>query len=430
MGNPFRLWGFTTDWRGFGGIQPGEPNCVGDGVVMAWNAGAEFAMMEKTSTFNSVYGFPNYGTGNCDNTWYACTMVDSNDKEIPWVDANGKTLTTVSQRYRPASGQKFFLPGMYANAAGKPKQYREPRLIQDLAERINNGEYVLPLYADLPGMPELERRVIFGMMVGNEGKTRFPVYMNYTRAGFDPDKDMLQASPVEAARTSLSQWRNVGFQASGGLVIDWDLKTSLDGLYAAGQQMLNGADHSGAAASGRYAGRKAAEYAKNAPETKVNRRQVEIEKNRVYNPIKRAGGTSWKELNIQVSRIMQDYCGESKHESTLNAGLRWFKEVRKSEASNLYARNPHELGRALDCLSLITVGEIIMSASLLRKSSNAHLGFRRLDYPVNNPKEWRKFITIKLQDGKIKAGELPMNYWLLPPYAPTFEENYERHCSL
>ena len=127
---------------------------------------------------------------------------------------------------------------------------------------------------------------------------------------------------------------------------------------------------------------------------------------------------------------MQDYCGESKHEATLNAGLRWFKEVRESEASNLYARNPHELGRALDCLSLITVGEIIMSASLLRKASNAHLGFRRLDYPVNDPKEWRKFITIKLQDGKIKAGELPMNYWLLPPYAPTYEENYARHCGI
>ena len=429
MGNSFRLWGFVTEWRGFGSVQPGEPNCVGDGIAMAWNVGAELAMMEKTSSYNATLGLPNYGSGNCDNTWYACTMVDSNGKEIPWVDANGKILTTVSQRYHPAPGQKFFLPGMYASAAGKPYKYKDPRLIPDLPDRINKGEFVLPLYADLPSMPEHERRAIFGLMVGNEGKTRFPIYVNYTRAGFDPDKDMLQA-PVEGARMSLPQWRNVGFQSSGGLVVDWDLKTNLEGLYTAGQQMLGGGDHSNAATSGRYAGRKAAEYARKAPEVVVNRRQIEGEKTRVYNPIKRTSGTSWKELNIQISRIMQDYCGKYKHKETLNTGLRWFKDIRKSEASNLYARNPHELGRALDCLTLITVGEIIIYASLMRKASSSHLDFHRLDYPEMDSKEWHKFITIKLQDGEVKAGELPMNYWLLPPYAPTYEENYQRHCSL
>jgi hypothetical protein len=35
-----------------------------------------------------------------------------------------------------------------------------------------------------------------------------------------------------------------------------------------------------------------------------------------------------------------------------------------------------------------------------------------------------------LDDGKVKIGELPINYWLLPPNAPTYEENYRRHCSL
>ena len=41
-------------------------------------------------------------------------------------------------------------------------------------------------------MPEDERKAIFGLMVGNEGKTRIPIYQNYMAAGFDPDKDMLQ----------------------------------------------------------------------------------------------------------------------------------------------------------------------------------------------------------------------------------------------
>jgi hypothetical protein len=48
------------------------------------------------------------------------------------------------------------------NTAPPPYEYRGPSLIPNLPERITKGEFVLPLYADLPGMPELERRAIFG----------------------------------------------------------------------------------------------------------------------------------------------------------------------------------------------------------------------------------------------------------------------------
>ena len=41
---------------------------------------------------------------------------------------------------------------------------------------IKSGELTLPLYADLTSMPEDERRAIFGLMVGNEGRTRVPIY--------------------------------------------------------------------------------------------------------------------------------------------------------------------------------------------------------------------------------------------------------------
>ncbi len=63
----------------------------------------------------------------------------------------------------------------------------------DLPDRIRRGEIVLPLYADLTRLPAHERRAIFGLMVGNEGRTRVPVYETLTRAGFDPDRDRLQA---------------------------------------------------------------------------------------------------------------------------------------------------------------------------------------------------------------------------------------------
>jgi len=58
------------------------------------------------------------------------------------------------------------------------------------------------------------------------------------------------------------------------------------------------------------------------------------------------------------------------------------------------------------------------------------LDFKRLDYPDMNGPEWDKFVTIRRENEETKTGELPSNYWLLPPYASTYKENYEKHCGL
>ena len=157
---------------------------------------------------------------------------------------------------------------------------------------------------------------------------------------------------------------------------------------------------------------------------------MEAEKERVYAPVKRQEGLGWKELHAGLCRIMQDYCGEYRSEEILKMGLRWFDSIRESEMANAYARNPHELARALECLTRLTVGEAIMHASLARKASSEHLNFNRIDYPEMDPPEWNKFITIRLENDKVKVGELPFKFWLLPPNAPTYKENYDKHCSL
>jgi succinate dehydrogenase/fumarate reductase flavoprotein subunit len=450
LGTPERLWAFSMELRGFASSFL-DPNCAGEGYDIGWRAGAEFALMEESRPEAGGFGYPSYGVGNPDNTWYACTIVDANGKEVPWVNRDGKVLKTVSERYRPAPGQKFFLIGTHtpthggtaalASGASHPAWYehKAPCLIPDLPERIKKGEFVLPLYADLPSMPEHERRAIFGLMVAQEGKTLIPVYYNYTQAGFDPDKDLLQAPvfpPEGYARTCfwlgmpVPQWRNVAFCSGGGVIVDWDLKTNLEGLYAAGAQALGGSDHVGAATSGRYAGRRAADYALKAAEPVVDRKQVEEEKARVYAPVKRKDGVEWKELNAGIGRVMQDYCGDYKSEESLKIGLIRLNEVREGEAATAYARNPHELMRVLECLSLLNVGEMTMHASLARKASSSLLNFKRLDYPEVDPPEWNKFTTIKSEHEKVKYGELPLNYWLLSPNALTYKENYEVHCGL
>ena len=435
---PLRLWDFSTEQVGSNASHD-DPNCAGDGAAMAWRAGATLMMMERSHSSMGGRRYPAYGTGNAHNTWYPCTIVDANGKEIPWVDRDGRVLTTVAERNRCAPGQKFFLHGPGAG----PYETQGPALIPDLPQRIMAGEYKLPFYADLPSMPETERRAIFGLMIGNEGKTRTPVLGNLTRAGFDPKRDMLQANvlPPQYAGIHEPWWdvkadgiggpniRETSFMNYGGLVVDWDLRTTLDGLFAAGNQIAGAEGAANGAANGRYCGRSAAAYAREHELAAPDRGQIDREKARVYAPVSRSEGYGWKEVQIGLCRIMQDYCGDCKSTEVLETGLWWLNSIRENEIARLCARNPHELARALECEIRLTVGEIIMHQCLMRPATCKPLGFERLEAPEHSD-NGGNFITITRRDGKPVRGEIPFRYWLSGSNYPTYRENYLAHCRL
>lgn len=390
---------------------------TGNGHAMAWRAGAELAQMERSkSDMTGAPSFPAYGQGSSYTSWFPCSIVDANGKEIPWIDCNGNVLKNVEERSRPVSGQKF------VGERGTVYAYKRPELVPNIIEMIKKGDFKLPLYADLPGMPEMERKLIWGVMIGNEGKTKIPVWETYTEAGFNPDRDMLQNYEIFEGRISsvaqggegagISRYRISGeLGEAGGLMVDWNLMTTLDGLFAAGDALFAANYHHHAATTGRYAGRKAAEYAQEAGNSAIVQSQVEAEKNRIYAPVKRTEGIDWKEIRSAGARVMQNYCGQSKSEELLNIGLLWLKDIEESELTRAYAGDPHKLGRTIDSFDIITCSEIILNACLVRRASSKILGFDRLDYPEVDPPEWHKWITIKLEQGKVKDRQLPINFW-------------------
>ncbi|MCX6013070.1 MAG: FAD-binding protein, partial [Chloroflexi bacterium] len=271
---PQRLWDYNSELAGASDMR--SPSAVGGCYAMAWRAGVEFAMMERSIMQGTlIHPSAPHGSGHNSNTWYPCSLIDAKGRSLPWVDRDGKILKTVGERSRPAPGQKFFIMGGGSSALPHPglKEYMGPRL-KNVDEQIEKGELELPLFADLPGMPEHERRAIFGLMVGQEAKTKH-TYINYTRAGFDPDKDYLMsmqqltggggygtASSGAKVVIGYPYVRNFSSGVSGGPVVDWDMRTNLEGLYAAGDGILGGNDNSHAAVGGRYAARKAAQYVK------------------------------------------------------------------------------------------------------------------------------------------------------------------------
>ncbi len=421
MSRPARVWLFNPDTVGLCEFRPLQS--IGSGHAMGWRAGMEFTMMEKSvrAEFSaSGRSFPPYSTGNNHNTWYAATMVDARGVEIPYVDRDGNELKTVSERYYPAKGQKFFLKG---GVIDNPKyEYRGPETL-DFDTLMERG-YKLPFYADLSRMPEMERRVIWGLMVGEEAKTKIPVYQNYKDHGFDPQKHMLQSYGTGWQSASFLDQERQFFGAPGGVMHDWDLMTNISGVFAAGDQ-LYASDCAGAAcATGHYAGRKAAVYAKNLSSLpEYSGEDVEEEKKRIYAPlyVDENEGIGWKELNQAISKAMQNYCGAVRCEALLFEGLDLLSRYEKEMVPLLTASNPHDLMRIHEVLDILTVAQIVLHASLARKSSSEPLQFTRSDYPEMDPPEERVHIVIRREKGEVKTRRVPLDFF------GDLKEEYERH---
>jgi succinate dehydrogenase/fumarate reductase flavoprotein subunit len=382
------LWLISTELAGYNTMSPRSVS--GDGIAMAWRAGAEFTLMERSGVMGITPGFK--------HRWYTGAG-DASYENVPLVDADGRQLPIVTE------------PGW-----GKKDVDRMGMGWAAIREKALRGEFALPFYGDFPSMPELERKATWDMLLKEESTGRI-IVETYTRAGFNPGRDQLQNYALIEG-SSLPQWREAN---GGGLIVDWDLKTTLDGLYAAGTQLYSPGDHSFAAATGRYAGRKAAAFALSADESAVSKEQVSLEKARIYAPVRRKNGIDWKELHAGIARAMQYFCSEYKTGTLLGMGLDALREIEERWAPTLIAADPHKLMRSLEDLSLLIHARIILNASLARKASSRFLDFHRIDYPQLDPPEWHKFLTIKETDSSVSIGERPLDYW------GNLKQNYEAH---
>ena len=109
---------------------------------------------------------------------------------------------------------------------------------------------------------------------------------------------------------SLPQWREAAVAAGDRLGSEDHTRRAV----CRRRQIYSAGDHSFAAATGRYAGRKAADYARQVAQAPLSKEQVVAEKPRVYAPIKRNEGMDWKELHAGIARAMQFFCSEYKTE--------------------------------------------------------------------------------------------------------------------
>jgi succinate dehydrogenase/fumarate reductase flavoprotein subunit len=379
------LWLMNTELCGMSSMHP--RTWTGEGLVMAFKAGAEITNLEMSMPIRIATGLK--------HKWYSGAG-DASYENVAIVDANGKRVPYPIQGWEDAGAM---IPA--------------PDVEAKIAEDVKKGVYELPFYGDFPGMSDVERRSTWNLMLGEESTTKI-IMDTFNQAGYDESRDLLQSYKfIEGA--GLPQWRNGG----GNFMMDWNLKTSLDGLYVAGTQLVGAQDHSYCAATGRYAGRKAAAYVKEVAQGKVSRDQIQKEKDRIYAPTRRDSGIEWKEFHAGIARINQYYNSEYKTENLFKMGLGALERMKKEFVPQLYALDPHKLLRTVEDLTMLEHSKMIMQASLARKASR--MGFMRIDYPEMDPPEWNKFLIAKLENDKFTTSLKEQRFW------GNMKEQYEAH---
>jgi len=256
------------------------------------------------------------------------------------------------------------------------------------------GPYVTKpdkIYGDMT--PEVKGTILEDYMKSGKG----PVYMD-CRGISDEDYEYMMYWMVHEGNSSLLDYMKeegidirkhlVEFQIyhmlpEGKIWISEKAETSIDGLYAAGDESMGGIGPS--ATYGWIAGENAATYVKEASGPDVEKARAEIEERKalVNNMSSRKEGPDWKEANIALQQIMQDYAGSVRSETLLTAGLSYLRRLREKVDTTMMARNQWELTRCLETLNLLDLGELVFLAANERKESRGL--HNRPDYPLTDP---------------------------------------------
>jgi succinate dehydrogenase/fumarate reductase flavoprotein subunit len=327
---------------------PGNLTLTGDGRAMAYRAGADIVGPEMPKRHVGPRYFSRFGQA----TWIG-VLRDPQDKPI------GPYVTRPHRVYGDMTPE---VKGVY------------------LEEFLKTGKG--PVYMDCRGISEEDYAYMMHWM-WHEGNA--PILDHMKEEGID-----FRKHPIE--------FQTYHIIPEGKIWINEKGETSVQGLYSAGDESMGGI--SCAATFGWIAGDNAAGYARNIPSGGVDAAGLQIseKRNRLEAIESRKEGPDWREVNIALQQLMQDYAGVVRSETLLTAGLEYLQRMRKKVDQSMVARNRWELTRCLETLNLLDLGELVFSGASARKETRGlHI---RSDYPLTDPVMDGKEIFVKKANGK------------------------------
>jgi succinate dehydrogenase/fumarate reductase flavoprotein subunit len=184
----------------------------------------------------------------------------------------------------------------------------------------------------------------------------------------------------------------------GGIKVDEQRRSSVGGLYAAGEAAggtfgsarLGGSAVGDIIVSGFLAGRCAGAPAANAPEPDPCEDQVAAEEEKLSTMLSRQGPPA-RDVTAAIRNLMWTKAGPVRRRETLAAGREDLERLRGTLAK-VSAASPRELREAVEAELMLDVGIIIAEAALTREESRGN--HWRLDHPEPDNEKWLRNLVV------------------------------------
>lgn len=201
----------------------------------------------------------------------------------------------------------------------------------------------------------------------------------------------------------------VGGHTASGYWVDTNRKTTIDGLYAAGD-VAGGCPQkyvTGALAEGEIAALSVVEYIKDKNVASIDDKVVNKHIDEVENFLKdKHCKFTTEQLEEAMQTVMDSYAGGIKTNYRFNEKqleIADYKIKQLMELSkDLYAEDFQELMYIYELRERLTVCRSVIAHLKARKETRWHSFAENLDYPEKDNEHWNKYVNSILEDGEIK----------------------------
>lgn len=201
----------------------------------------------------------------------------------------------------------------------------------------------------------------------------------------------------------------VGGHTASGYWVDTNRKTTIDGLYAAGD-VAGGCPQkyvTGALAEGEIAGLSVVEYIKDKNVATIDDKVVDSHIDEVENFLKdKHCKFTTEQLEEAMQTVMDSYAGGIKTNYRFNEKqleIADYKIKQLMELSkDLYAEDFQELMYIYELRERLTVCRSVIAHLKARKETRWHSFAENLDYPEKDNEHWNKYVNSILENGEIK----------------------------
>ena len=337
----------------------GKNTSTGEGLLLAYQAGAELCNME----FAEVWNVP---------------------KLFSW---EGQTvLLPLGAKFVNAKGESFM--ERYSPVLKGNTDPHYTTMAMAMETKAGRG----PIYFDTSDLKEEDREFVqpaAGWQLLNHNKLK-NIGIDFFRG--------------------TTEWQPQILSSFGGIVADAYGRTKVKGLYAVGRSRfldagvyIGGFDLSTTATTGYLAAEGIHQYLQqegSAISTQPSKEDLETKRSLLSEQLQKTGVNGKEVLRKIPELVLPSNVSILKSEKSLNSALHELQQIQKDLLPEMGSGDAHYLMKCKEIEAIAIVTEMFLKASLMRKETRG--GHYREDYPQRDDQNWLGWIKIRQENGNMK----------------------------